>query len=238
MWEDTLMIYHSDNGAPHTDFSSNGDLTGYKASLWEGGVRTVGFMFSENKEIQPIRGFTDCYVHVSDWYQTVITASGGWDAYTNATGLDMPGELDSVDQFSLLSDNSTCPRKQIMLHIDPVERVAGYLKGKFKLLIGNQDSKSKCVKALFYPLDIGSIDLDIIQLFDIYEDPYETTNIAEQNPGAVDELRSDVLEFLSHQNPLQCQLPTIADSNPCDAVPYYLPWDFSKNTLPNTAKIL
>ena len=149
----------------------------------------------------------------------------------------MQSELDSIDQSSHLIFNSTdtCPRTEIMLHIDPVKRVAGYIKNNYKLLIGDQDSFESCSTTLFYPLNIKCIDLDIINLFDIFDDPNESTNIADDYPDIVDDLKADVIECLSHQIPLQCQLPTLDDSNPCDEVPYYVPWDLSTDYLPDTS---
>jgi hypothetical protein len=109
------------------------------------------------------------------------------------------------------------------------------LKDGYKLLIGPQDSTVSCEDDTFYPLNISSIDFSIIELFDIFVDPNEAENIAESNPDIVADLRSDVTDYLSHQNPLQCQLPTLDDSYPDDQVPYYLPWDFTRDYLPASA---
>ena len=150
----------------------------------------------------------------------------------------MPAELDSVDQSDyLLFDNTdmVCPRSQIMLHIDPVKRVAGYLKKEYKLLVGPQQSSAVCTGDTFYPLNISSIDFTIIQLFDIFEDPNEVKNIAHTHPDVVAELTGDIADYLSHQNPLTCQLPVVDGSYPDDNVPYYLPWDFSREFLPSSA---
>ena len=86
-----------------------------------------------------------------------------------------------------------------MLHIDPVMRVAGYYKNQYKLLIGDQDSNASCDSNASFPLDIGSIDLDIIQLFDVFSDPSETTDISQSHGGIVDDLVWDVVKYL------QCQ---------------------------------
>ena len=167
LWDDTLLIFHSDNGAPSTTYSSNGFLRGSKGHLWEGGVRTLSFLYSPNKGILPNRGYNDCYIHVSDWYKTIISISGGWKAFYKTTSHKMPSDLDSIDQsnFLLKGKNKTCPREQIMLHIDPVKRVAGYMKREYKLLVGNQDNSASCSSSSFYPLDINSIDLSIQHLF-------------------------------------------------------------------------
>ena len=241
MWENTILVFHSDNGAPHTGkgYTSNGILRGWKGHLWEGGVRTVAFLYSESDALLKRRGETDCYVHVSDWYSTIVSMSGGWNKYESNTGLQKPSDLDSIDQwdyFTSSEEEDSCRRTEIMLHIDPVKRVAAYYKGRFKLLLGPQQDDSKCLTDAAYPLDIGSINLKIKQLFDVYSDPGEEHNIASGNPDIVQELLDDVIEYVSHQNPLQCQLPTIADSYPNSTVPYYLPWDWAGDEeMPETA---
>ena len=73
---------------------SNGHLRGYKYELWEGGVRTVAFMYSPSPSVLPHRGVTDCLVHVSDWYLTLVEVSGGWGAWVESGGV-IPSALDS-----------------------------------------------------------------------------------------------------------------------------------------------
>lgn len=240
MWKDTILLYASDNGGPNSAYNSNGPLRGHKSTLWEGGVRTPSFIYSENRDLIPNQSKqTDCYFHISDWFQTVISISGGWDGYISNTGNTMPTGLDSIDQSHHLLDGSEgeCPRTQIMLHIDPVKRVAGYYKNDYKLLIGDQDSSASCESDAFYPLNIDSIDLSIIQLFNITADPNEADDTSDKYPDVVKDLVQDLTDYLKEQRPLQCQLPTIDGSFPTDAVPYYLPWDFGDELahLPRTA---
>ena len=242
LWEDTVLLYASDNGGPHSAYHSNGHLRGYKSTLWEGGVRTPSFIYSSNHKIMSdkLRGTeTNCYFHVADWYQTIISLSGGWQKYERATGNEMPASLDSRDQsYHLLNeerDTGICPRKQIMLHIDPVKRVAGYYKDGMKLLVGDQDNGNSCSGTEFYPLNIDSIDLDIIQLFNLTADPNEADDISAGNPDIVADMVFDLTEYLEKQRPLQCQLPTVDGSYPNSVVPYYTPWDFSEGYLPSSA---
>lgn len=239
LWKDTILLYASDNGGPDSVYHSNGHLKGYKSELWEGGVRTPSFVFSPNKKFLPnrLRGTTfDCYFHVSDWYQTVISLTGGWKKYESATGNKMPTGLDSIDQSkSIFQGSSECLRTQIMLHIDPVKRVAGYYKQDFKLLIGDQDSSNSCETTAFYPLNIESIDFDVIQLFNITADPNEADDVSSKNPDVVTDMIYDLTEYLKKQRPLQCQLPEIDGSYPNDEVPYYIPWDYNVGYLPDTA---
>ena len=227
MWQDTIMIFHSDNGAPDTDFNSNYPLKGYKSELWEGALRNPAFVYSENEELMPNRGVkSNALIHVSDWYKTIIAMSGGWTNW-KAEGNIVPDDLDSIDQSGHILLGEAGPRRNIMLHIDPVKRIAAYIKDNFKLLVGDQDSSATCDSSDFYPLNITSLDLDIIKLYNIMDDPSETTDLWEDYPEIAKNMTEEIKSYLSHQQPMQCQLDAVTGAYPTSEVPYYLPWDFS-----------
>ena len=113
-----------------------------------------------------------------------------------------------------------------MLHIDPVRNVAAYIKEDYKLLIGNQSNDADCSTTQVYPMDINCLDMSIIQLYNIINDPGEQTDIWEDNPDIAKEMTDDLLSYLSHQKPMQCQFETDSNANPSSEVPWYLPWIF------------
>ena len=228
MWEDTLLIFHSDNGAQDSSFQSNHPLRGWKQYLWEGGVRTAAFVYSPNKEIMPNRGtVSNSLIHVSDWFDTMISITGGWDNW-EAAGKIKPNDLDSIDQSRHILYGEEGMRTNIMLHIDPVIRVAAYIKADYKLLIGNQSNSATCLTTKFYPMDINCIDMSIIQLYNIIDDPSETTDLWEDYPDIASEMTDDLVSYLSHQKPMQCQLAQDPNGYPSSEVPWFLPWDFSE----------
>ena len=184
------------------------------------------FIYSSNQTLLTHRGTTSCLTHVSDWYKTIISLSGGWDNWL-ATGNALPDELDSVDHKDHLLNGVVCPRHETLLHIDPVTRVAGYINGTYKLLIGEQSNSKACSSSKFYAFDINALDLEHVMLFDIINDPYEQTDISEDNGEIVGDMVDAVISYLSHITPLQCQLDSVDDSYPSDDVPYFLPWDYS-----------
>ena len=225
MWDDTIMIWHSDNGAPESDFCSNYPLRGYKYYLWEGGVRNPAFIYSPNKDLMPNRGKSNNLIHVSDWFDTIIGMSGGWDNW-EAAGKIKPNDLDSIDQSRHLLHGEDGLRTNIMLHIDPIKHIAAYIKEDYKLLIGDQSYSGTCDSNLVYNISIESLDMNNILLYNIVQDPSETTDLWEggQHDDVGVEMIDDLLVYMSHQKKMLCLLDVDSEAFPSSDVPWFLPW--------------
>lgn len=79
MLENSIIIFTTDNGGPAAGFNlnaaSNYPLRGVKNTLWEGGVRGAGLIWSPLIK-KPFR-VSNQTMHVSDWLPTLLDAVGG-----------------------------------------------------------------------------------------------------------------------------------------------------------------
>ncbi|GIY27607.1 arylsulfatase B [Caerostris darwini] len=131
MLHNTIFVFTTDNGGPAAGFNdnaaSNWPLRGVKATLWEGGVRGISFIWSPLLK-HPQRVSMDL-MHVTDWLPTLYRAAGG-----NVSDL---GKLDGHDLWDTLSSaKGPSPRTEVLLNIDPVAGVAALRVGDFKLVQG------------------------------------------------------------------------------------------------------
>lgn len=131
LYNNTIIVFTTDNGGPTNGYNGNAacnwPLRGVKNTVWEGGVRGVGFVNS------PLFGNTsyvsDNFFHVTDWLPTLYSAAGG-DPST------LPKQ-DGFDMFKMLKYNGPAVRKEVLHNIDPVNGFAAVRVGDFKLVEGH-----------------------------------------------------------------------------------------------------
>ena len=195
-WENSLVIYSADNGtSPNTSglnqltkagHKPSAQFHGYKADIYEGGHR-VPFLATWPKVIKPGTK-SDSVVCLTDLMAT----------FADITGYQLkPDEgVDSYSFLPILKGKTKSSRSDVIHH-----SVSGYFairKGKWKLCAVNgsggwlspkiNTGKAKAAKKLS----------DVYQLFDMSQDEGEQTNLADQHPEIVKELRSLLDKQISH----------------------------------------
>lgn len=111
LWDDTLIIFTTDNGGP-TDTcavqgSSNYPRRGGKCSCWEGGTRGDGFLSGPAlKNLGVFPGNLESLFHVVDWLPTLA-------GIVNATPNGKP--LDGVNQLSTLQGRGKPARTELFV---------------------------------------------------------------------------------------------------------------------------
>lgn len=183
MRDNTLIIFHSDNGGPRSaqftgevDTSKgtipcdNGPYRDGKGTLYEGGTRVVS-LANWPGHIKA-GGIVDQPIHVVDMYPTLVGLAGG------STAKSKP--MDGTDVWPTVSEGKPSPREEVVYNVEPFR--AGVRKGDWKLVWG----------AVLPPQ---------VELFNVREDPAEKTNVADKNPEKVAELQNRAAELARQSVP-------------------------------------
>ncbi|XP_014674868.1 PREDICTED: arylsulfatase B-like isoform X2 [Priapulus caudatus] len=131
MLDSSIIVFSTDNGGPASGFdmnyANNAPLRGVKDTLWEGGVRGVGFIWS--RLLRKTRRVSQQMMHITDWLPTLYHAAGG-----------DTGELvapDGISMWPALSGGGASPRNEILHNIDDVRHIAALRRGDWKIRIGH-----------------------------------------------------------------------------------------------------
>jgi len=197
LWDNTLLIFSSDNGGSlELDHggSNNWPLRGGKSSMWEGGVRSVAFVsggyLPESRRGQKEEGL----MHLADWYPTFCTFAGVDPADSVAVEAGLP-DVDGVDLWPLISGQvDESPRSDIIVGPN------AYISGRYKIHI--HDVRYAVLQEPQWPnpttptqselkKTIVECDWESPCLFDIFEDPSESKNIATDYPEIVESMTTE-----------------------------------------------
>lgn len=224
-WEDTVLIFSSDNGGQIMGGGNNWPLRGWKTSLWEGGVRTVGFVNSKLiKKPRIHRGL----MHVSDWFPTLAHL-----AEASVEGL----ALDGVNQWKSISEGIPSSRKEILHNIDCFDaflgspdgchcRQAALRRGDWKLLLGcpgNGDWVPAAEMGKPKQSSTGRQSTNSVFLFNVTNDPEERKEISEQHPDVVRDLMARIELYNATVVPARFPDPD-PSSNPAKRGGVWAPW--------------
>ncbi|KAG8454044.1 hypothetical protein GDO86_000615 [Hymenochirus boettgeri] len=211
-YNNSVIIYSSDNGGQPMAGGNNWPLRGSKGTYWEGGIRTVGFVHSP---ILKMKGYI-CkeLVHITDWFPTLVTLADG--------EIDEDMDLDGYDIWETISEGKPSPRHEILHNIDPM-----YIKAKngsweagfgiwntaiqsairikhWKLLTGNpgygdwippQSFSNVVVSNRLHNERVTLSNGKSVWLFNITADPYERIDLSGRYPDVVKQLLRRLAQF-------------------------------------------
>ena len=183
-FENTLIFYFSDNGAAsHVGDMMNSPYYGSKARMWEGGTKTHCIV-SWPKVIQPDT-ITDSVGWVGDILPTCLELAGTTYPETFRGVKTSSPEGRSI--VPVLKGQEIAPPEYLFSNDKGQQGVI--FKGRWKLLIApgwyHQTSK---VPGTEY------------ELYDLEKDPAEKTNLAQQNPELVEQLKKACEQWQSKCN--------------------------------------
>ncbi|XP_018010381.1 arylsulfatase B [Hyalella azteca] len=104
LYNNSVIVFTSDNGGSTKGAGSNWPLKGHKSTLWEGGVRVPGFVHS------PLLSSPGVYrglFHAVDWFATIAGLAGA----------AVPPEVDGVDQWAALAGREAPARDSFVYNI-------------------------------------------------------------------------------------------------------------------------
>jgi arylsulfatase A-like enzyme len=188
LYDNTLIIYTSDNGGAVANGGNNYPLRGGKFTLWEGGSRVAAM--AHGPMIQnPGRSF-DGLFHAVDWLPTLLAAAG--------SPQDTAPSYDGIDQWEAIQTGVTSLKSRRDEIIYSVEgRGSAIRVGDYKLVFGDPvgDVWEKHVgkehgSCIFSPYngfvqEHCHVNLTDTMLFNVKQDESEYHNLAEVMPEVV-----------------------------------------------------
>jgi len=219
-YDNTIIIFTSDNGGEPGGFATNAPLRGGKGSVYEGGSKVISFVHSP---LLKKTGYNHPGLfHITDWTKTLMRIISGEDV----------SDVDGYDQSSMILSGEDSKRNEVVYNLDltpspffgqSAVRVnnykliwgfPGYADGRgFDILPFYKDPQytSKALErgAVFSPQDYALMGQIMsanrwtdksngpVRLFDLSADPNEENDLSQSNSDKVEELKDYILGMKS-----------------------------------------
>ncbi|KAE8285349.1 Arylsulfatase B [Larimichthys crocea] len=242
LWDNTVLVFSTDNGGQTLSGGSNWPLRGRKWSLWEGGIRGVGFVASPL--LKRPGTVSRELIHISDWLPTLVVGLAGGST-------DRTKPLDGFNVWNTISKGFASPRLELLHNIDPLYNdIAPCLGMKRQLTLAQVGSSGRsransgfnvsihaAIRSSNWKLLTGYPGCDIwfprpghnssesrssdvdplnsVMLYDVEKDPEERNEVSAQYPTVVDYLLNRLHKY--QESALPINFP--ADDPRCDPGP-------------------
>jgi len=243
VWDETIVLFTTDNGGSTLYGGNNWPLRGLKNTLWEGGIRGIGSI----KVPRTMPGVRTELMHVSDVFPTLVdftqcpVSSRDWE------------KLDGSSQSEMLKFNAKSAIDHYLINIDPhsinrhaaddrkwkskfdVRVQSGLRWNNWKLLTGNPEPNGYPSGNIYPPewpqksgesgaKTVAARSARNVHLFDIDADPMELNELSDFHPQVVETM----LEMLAifNETAVPVLKPGKADPNADPALNdgFWQPW--------------
>ena len=170
--DNTLIFFSSDNGGIPR-LGSNGPLREGKSTLYEGGIRVVAMMAWDGK--LESGSIVEEPLHMVDLYPTLLKLAGA--------KVDQKNPLDGKDAWPTIAEGKKTPHDHILLNVTPF---GGAIRmGDWKLV--HNGAATANATSVMGP--------ETWELFNLNQDPSETTNLVLKNSRIFRRLKSQLDRF-------------------------------------------
>ncbi|XP_078610731.1 arylsulfatase B-like [Branchiostoma floridae x Branchiostoma japonicum] len=190
LWDNTLVIFTTDNGGWISASGNNFPLRGGKTTLWEGGTR--GVAFAHGKMLQKTGYTNNEMIHAVDWFPTILEAAGG----------TADGAIDGVSQLDTILSGKPSPRTEFVYNIDDYSastKQGAIRVGDYKLIEGYAGTPDGWIRP--DNMTAGKPDCACADpatgtwLFNLKDDPTEHHNLADSMPDKLKEMQAKLEEY-------------------------------------------
>jgi arylsulfatase I/J len=208
LYDNTIIAFTSDNGGSVSSGGSNYPLRGSKDTMYEGGNRVRAFINSPDLTADVNEGL----FHIVDWVPTLL------DAAITTSVVSLTG-LDGINHWPQISTQTATTRSQFIYNINPyglggtpyIETQA-VRYGDYKLISGcpgllsdiyqqtNKVANPRTTQDYTYcntASNASSTRTGATLLFNLADDPYESTNLATTNTAKLAELKAILTAYLA-----------------------------------------
>lgn len=210
MRANTLFVFSSDNGGltAKSDNARNTPFRAGKGSLYEGGCRVAAFATWDGHI--PAGPVVNAPLHLVDWFPTLVTLAGG------SLASKLP--LDGLDAWPAITRGAPSPHASILLNT--VGRTGALRMGDWKLVRNGSEGddeetgEAKTREEKLRKRQAQRTAADSYELFNLANDPSETTNLASSEPERLQQLRERLDTFTREAVPPILKPAQNSNANP------------------------